>query len=52
MSNEMRRKNVMTEFSNVDSTYSTSEMFGYYMSSRRVSNIQLTYDGKNDLWVK
>jgi len=34
---ETRRKNVMTEFSNVYSTYSTSEMFGY-RSSRRVSN--------------
>jgi len=33
------RKNVMTEFSNVYSTYSTNEMFGY-RSSRRVSNLQ------------
>jgi len=30
--NETRRKNVMTEFSNVYSTYSTSEMFGYRSS--------------------
>jgi len=45
MSNETRRKNVMTEFSNVYSTYSTSEIF-YYKSSRRVSNLQWTHDRK------
>jgi len=28
MGNETRRKNVITEFSNVYSTYRTSEMFG------------------------
>jgi len=45
MVNDTRRKNVMTEFSNVYSTYSMSEMFGY-RSSRRVSNLQWTYDRK------
>jgi len=38
MSNETRRKNVRTEFSNVYSTYSMSEIFGN-KSSRRVSSL-------------
>jgi len=38
MDNETRRKNIITYFNNVYSTYSTSEMFGY-RSSRGVSNL-------------
>jgi len=39
MGNETRRKNVMTEFSNVYSTYSTSEMFDKF----RIANDKCTY---------
>jgi len=46
MGNETRRKNVMTEFSNVYSTYSTSVVFGY-RSSRRVSNLQIQSSNSN-----
>jgi len=45
MSIETRRKSVVTQLSNVCSTYNTSEMFGY-RSSRRVSNLKWTYDRK------